>query len=116
MSPIAPHIAADEAAGTGLTPARCHARGRAGFTVPELKAMSLRLRRNIITMLIDAGSGHSGGPLSCADFGSVLFFHELSVDPANPQWAERDFWHFSIGHVTPIIYSLMAERGYFPLR
>jgi len=37
----------------------------------------------------------------------------MDVDTANPQWEERDFWHFSIGHVTPIIYSLMAERGYF---
>ena len=50
------------------------------------------------------------------DFGAVLFFHEMSLDPADPHWAGRDFWHFSIGHVTPIIYSLMAERGYFPLR
>ena len=51
-----------------------------------------------------------------ADFGTVLFFHELNVDPANPEWEERDFWHFSCGHVTPVIYSLMAERGYFPLK
>ena len=48
--------------------------------------------------------------------GSVLFFHEMNLDPKNPQWDERDFWHFSIGHVTPIIYSLMGERGYFPLK
>jgi transketolase len=46
----------------------------------------------------------------------VLFFHELNIDPADPTWPERDYWHFSIGHVTPVIYSLMAERGYFPLK
>src|SRR5262245_65669194 len=45
-----------------------------------------------------------------------MFFHEMSLDPKNPKWADRDFWHFSIGHVTPVIYSLMAERGYFPLK
>ena len=114
MSQTLPHTG-DEAVAATLTPERAHVRGRLGWSVPELRAMSLRLRRDILTLLIDAGSGHSGGPLSCADFGAVLFFHELNLDPKNPAWPERDFWHFSIGHVTPIIYSLMAERGYFPL-
>ena len=103
MSSTVPHLAQDEAVSAALTPERCHARGRLGFSVAELRAMSLRLRRDIVTLLTDAGSGHSGGPLSCADFGAVLYFHELNVDPANPAWPERDFWHFSIGHVTPII-------------
>lgn len=115
MSSTLPHTA-DEAVAATLTPERAHARGRLAWSVPELRAMSLLLRRDVITLLMDSGSGHSGGPLSCADFGSVLFFHELNIDPRNPAWPERDYWHFSIGHVTPIIYSLMAERGYFPLR
>jgi transketolase len=115
MSSMASQHAADDAVAVRLTPERCHARGRLGFTPEELRAMSLRIRRNIVTTLIDAASGHSGGPLSCADFGAALFFHEMSLDPANPAWPGRDFWHFSIGHVTPVIYSLMAERGYFPL-
>ncbi|MBI1798448.1 MAG: transketolase [Candidatus Eisenbacteria bacterium] len=81
-----------------------------------MTAKALDIRRDIVTLLSKSQTGHSGGPLSCADFGTALFFHELNIDPANPRWPERDYWHFSIGHVTPVIYSLMAERGYFPLR
>jgi transketolase len=116
MSSTVPDLATDAAVAAALTPERCHVKGRAGFSLEELRGMSLRIRRDIITMLVDSGSGHSGGPLSCADFGAVLFFHEMAVDPADPKWPGRDFWHFSIGHVTPVIYSLMAERGYFPLK
>ena len=61
MSQTASHVAADEAAAATLTPARCHAKGRAGFTVPELKAMSLRMRRDIITLLIDASRATRAG-------------------------------------------------------
>ena len=89
--------------------------GRLGRSVEMLRAKALQVRRDIITLLAKAQSGHSGGPLSTADFGTARFFSELNVDPKHPQWPERDFWHFSIGHVTPVIYSLMAERGYFPL-
>jgi transketolase len=85
-------------------------------TVEELQAKALDVRRDIITMLATAQSGHSGGPLSATDFGTALFFHELELEPSNPTWSGRDFWHFSYGHVTPVIYSLMGERGYFPLR
>jgi len=115
MTETAAQIAAEDALAARLTPGRCHALGRLQFSLDELKGMSLRIRRDILTMLIDAGSGHSGGPLSCADFGTVMFFHEMNLDPKDPAWPERDFWQFSIGHVTPVIYSLMAERGYFPL-
>ena len=93
-----------------------HRPGRLQWPADKLQAKALEIRRDIITLLAKSQTGHSGGPLSCADFGTALFFNELNIDPANPQWAERDFWHFSIGHVTPVIYSLMAERGYFPLR
>ena len=90
--------------------------GRLLWDAGRLKAKALEIRRDIITLLARAQTGHSGGPLSCADFGTALFFHELNIDPKQPKWPERDYWHFSIGHVTPVIYSLMAERGYFPLR
>jgi transketolase len=93
-----------------------HAKGRLQWPVERLERKALEIRRDILTLLIKAQSGHTGGPLSCADFGTALFFHEMNLDPAEPQWADRDFWHFSIGHVTPVIYSLMAERGYFPLK
>jgi len=93
-----------------------HRPGRLAWDADQLRAKALDVRRDIITLLAKSQTGHSGGPLSSADFGTALFFHELNVDPSNPRWPERDLWHFSIGHVTPVIYSLMAERGYFPLR
>ena len=102
-----------------LTPAEieaAHRPGRLDWSVEQLEAKALDIRRDIITLLCKSQTGHSGGPLSCADFGAALFFHEMNIDPKNPKWADRDFWHFSIGHVTPVIYSLMAERGYFPLK
>jgi transketolase len=94
----------------------CHPAGRLQWPAERLVEKALHVRRDIITLLCKSQTGHSGGPLSSTDFGVALFFHELNVDPANPKWPERDFWHFSIGHVTPVIYSLMAERGYFPLK
>jgi transketolase len=93
-----------------------HAPGRLAWPAEMLQAKALHIRRDIITLLAKSQTGHSGGPLSSTDFGTALFFHELNIDPKNPQWPDRDFWHFSIGHVTPVIYSLMAERGYFPLK
>jgi len=83
--------------------------------VEKLKERALFVRRDIVALLARSQSGHSGGPLSCADFGTVLFFHEMDLNPERLDDPTRDLWHFSIGHVTPVIYSLMAERGYFPL-
>jgi transketolase len=107
MPPMTPSAAELEAA---------HRPGRLLWSVEQLEAKALDVRRDIITLLCKSQTGHSGGPLSCSDFGTALFFHELNVDPPHPKWPDRDLWHFSIGHVTPVIYSLMAERGYFPLR
>jgi len=88
---------------------------RLGMTVRDLQERALFVRRDIVALLARAQSGHSGGPLSSTDFGTVLFFHEMNVNPRRLDDPGRDMWHFSIGHVTPVIYSLMGERGYFPL-
>ena len=88
---------------------------RLTMNVPELQERALFVRRDIVALLARSQSGHSGGPLSSTDFGTVLFFHEMNVNPKKLDDPTRDLWHFSIGHVTPVIYSLMAERGYFPL-
>ena len=88
---------------------------RLNFNADQLRDRALIVRRDIVTLLAHSQSGHSGGPLSTADFGTVLFFHEMNLSPERPDAADRDLWHFSIGHVTPVIYSLMAERGYYPL-
>jgi len=88
---------------------------RLDYSADRLREQALLVRRDIVTLLAHAQSGHSGGPLSSADLGTVLFFHEMNLTPERLDAPERDLWHFSIGHVTPVIYSLMAERGYFPL-
>ena len=88
---------------------------RLEMNVKELKERALFVRRDIVALLARSQSGHSGGPLSSTDFGTVLFFHEMNVNPRALTDPTRDMWHFSIGHVTPVIYSLMGERGYFPL-
>jgi len=88
---------------------------RLEFSLDQLRERALFVRRDIIALLARSQSGHSGGPLSSTDFGTALFFHEMNLNPERLDDPQRDIWHFSIGHVTPVIYSLMAERGYFPL-
>jgi transketolase len=85
------------------------------YDIDSLGRKALDIRRDIITLLIEAQSGHSGGPLSCADMATALYFNILNFDPKNPDMADRDLVFFSIGHVSPLIYSVMAEAGYFPL-
>ena len=86
------------------------------YSAEQLQAAALDVRRDIITMLVEAKSGHTGGPLSCTDFATALSFRYLNHKPSEPQWTDRDFLFYSIGHVTPVNYSLLAECGYFPLK
>ena len=65
-------------------------------------------------MLGEAGSGHPGGSLSAADIMTVLYWHEMNIDPARPDWPERDRFVLSKGHAAPILYAALAEKGYFP--
>lgn len=90
--------------------------GRLHWPADRLQEVARDIRRDILTLLAHAGTGHTGGSLSGADFLAAILFHEASIDPGNPTWPDRDFWHVSHGHVSPLIYSAMAERGYFPLR
>ena len=66
-------------------------------------------------MLVEAGSGHTAGPLGMADIFTAMYFHVLNHDPKNPEWPERDRLILSNGHITPIRYVLMAMSGYFPV-
>ncbi len=79
----------------------------------RLRAIAADIRRDIVTMLADAGSGHSAGPLGMADFMAVLYFHVLRHDPSDPDWAERDVFFLSHGHTAPVLYAVLAESGYF---
>lgn len=73
-----------------------------------------QIRRDIIQMLSQAGSGHTGGSLSAADIVSCLYFWEMKLDPARPDWEERDRFVLSKGHAAPVLYAALAEKGYFP--
>lgn len=81
----------------------------------KLEEVARDVRRDILTMLAVAGSGHTGGSLSMTDLLTALLFHEVALDPRNPDWPDRDWWNVSNAHVSPVIYSVMAERGYLPL-
>ncbi|HHW92872.1 MAG TPA: transketolase [Firmicutes bacterium] len=85
----------------------------------ETKAMledkAKRIRRHIVSMLAEAGSGHPGGSLSIADIVTALYFQVMKVDPARPDWEERDRFVLSKGHACPVLYAALAERGIFPV-
>jgi transketolase len=74
-----------------------------------------QIRRNIIKMLGQAGSGHTGGSLSASDIAACLYFWELNVNPAKPHWPERDRFVLSKGHAAPVLYAVLAEKGFFPV-
>jgi transketolase len=80
-----------------------------------LAGQALAIRRDIVSMLSAAGSGHTGGSLSCTDLLTVLYFAELRHDPARRDWPERDRFILSKGHAAPALYSVLARSGYFPV-
>lgn len=80
----------------------------------QLKEIARQVRRDIITMLAEAKSGHPGGSLSAVEIVTTLFFNEMQVDPQNPRWPERDRFVLSKGHAAPVLFSVLAERGFFP--
>ena len=80
----------------------------------ELEKMANEIRKDIVTAVHSAKSGHPGGSLSSADIFTYLYFEEMNVDPANPKWEDRDRFVLSKGHVAPGLYSALAEKGYFP--
>lgn len=80
----------------------------------DLPAVARRIRRHIITMIGRAGSGHPGGSLSAVDIVTTLYWRVLRHKPADPQWADRDRFILSKGHAAPMLYSVLAECGYFP--
>lgn len=65
-------------------------------------------------MLLEAGSGHSAGPLGMADVFTALYFEILKHDPQNPNWEDRDRLILSNGHICPLLYVSLAHSGYFP--
>ena len=81
--------------------------------IKELQEKAKIIRRLIIQMLFEAGSGHPGGSLSSADLITALFFEVLRHNPKDPSWPDRDRFHLSKGHCCPLWYAQLAESGYF---
>ena len=85
------------------------------FDVARVRAAATQMRRDIVSMLHEAGSGHPGGSLSATDFVATLYFGgTLRHDPANPADPERDRFVLSKGHAAPALYAVLAQDGYFP--
>lgn len=72
-----------------------------------------QIRKDVIDEVHFGGSGHPGGALSAADVIATLYWHVLRIDPANPQWPDRDRFVMSKGHSAPILYAALGERGFF---
>ncbi len=81
----------------------------------QLEDKAKAIRRHIVTMLGEAGSGHPGGSLSAADLVAALYFKVMRVDPEDPQNPDRDRFVLSKGHGAPVLYAALAERGFFPV-
>ncbi len=86
------------------------------MTNKELELIAARGRCLGMEMVFRAASGHIGGSLSAMDILTELYFEELNVDPERPQAPERDRFVMSKGHCTPALYSILALRGYFPVK
>lgn len=81
--------------------------------IKSISKMAKVLRRDIVTMIHEAGDGHPGPALSCADIVSALYFDLMRIDPSNPKWPDRDRLILSKGHACPVVYSALAHKGYF---
>ncbi len=83
--------------------------------VKDLELKANQIRQSIIEMLVEAGSGHTAGPLGMADVFALLYFKVLQHDPQDPEWIDRDRVILSNGHICPVLYATLAHAGYFPL-
>jgi transketolase len=82
--------------------------------IKYLESMGRQLRADALRTICGANSWHLGSCFSVAEILSVLYFHELNIDPQNPDWADRDRFIMSKGHASAIWYAALAERGFFP--
>ena len=80
-----------------------------------LQKRANEVRKGIVTAVYSAQAGHPGGSLSAADIDTFLYFEEMNIDPADPANPDRDRFVLSKGHTAPALYSVMAQRGYFPV-
>lgn len=81
--------------------------------ITELSIIANKVRKNALTGVFNAQSGHPGGSLSIADVLTYLYFEEMNVDPKNPKDENRDRFVLSKGHTAPALYGVLAEKGFF---
>lgn len=83
----------------------------------ELQKIASQVRRDIVRMVAAVSSGHPGGSLGCADFLTYLYFEGMKHNPANFSMDAKneDVFFLSNGHISPVIYSVLAHVGYFPV-
>ena len=81
----------------------------------ELQKIANEVRKGIVTSTHSAKAGHPGGSLSAADMITYLYFEEMKVDPKDAKNPDRDRFVLSKGHAAPALYSVLAQRGYFPV-
>lgn len=82
----------------------------------ELQKQANEIRKSILTSIHSAKSGHPGGSLSAADLLTYLYFEEMNINPQRPNDPDRDRFVLSKGHSAPVLYAVLAHRGYFPIK
>jgi len=82
------------------------------LTTQQIEQKASSMRKDIIRMLEEAGSGHSAGPLGLSDLVATLYFGVMNYEPSNPEWDDRDYFFLSNGHCVPVQYAAMAEAGF----
>ena len=83
--------------------------------ISSVKSYAKAIRKNIITMITEAKSGHPGGSLSIADIIALLYDVEMNISSKNPHDPDRDRFVLSKGHAAPALYAALALKGYFPV-
>ena len=88
------------------------------MTISELERTASQVRRDIIRMVHGCQSGHPGGSLGATDIVTALYFDQMQIDPANFRMdgVGEDMFFLSNGHISPMFYSILAHRGYFPVK
>ena len=84
------------------------------FNAQEFDRMAAELRYVITDMICRSGAGHIGGALSLVEIMLTLYHRSMKTDPKNPKWEDRDRLVMSKGHAAPVLYAVLAYRGFFP--
>jgi len=81
----------------------------------NLKALSYKLRRDVVEMIMAGKAGHIGGDMSVMETMVSLYFHAMNISPENQNDPNRDMFVMSKGHCVETLYAVLAEKGFFPI-